>query len=334
MRNLEAVVQRLDEYELRLRRNKCEFFKDKVSFCGHDIDAQGLHKSENKIEAVLLAPAPTDVSQLRAFLGLVNYYGKFLPNLSTVLQPLHQLLEKNRKWEWNVICKRAFQEVKRLVTSEEVLTHYDPRKPLRLACDASPVGLGAVFSHVMENGNERPIAYVSRTLNAAEKNYSQIDKEALALVWGAKHFHNYVFGRNFTLITDHKPLVSIFNPGESIATTTAGRMQRYALFLSGLMYDIEYKSTKAHGNANSLSPLPLNVKHDSDESEKDKTVNSIHIRQLEQLPVTQSQIRRETTRDPLVATVLQSVMNGWEERVSDPELKLYVTRKTELTEHQ
>ncbi|XP_033740319.1 uncharacterized protein K02A2.6-like [Pecten maximus] len=332
LQNLEAVMDCLDKYGLRLRKDKCEFFKDQVSFCGHNIDAEGLHKSENKVKAVLEAPEPMDVSQLRAFLGLVNYYGRFLPNLSTVLHPLHRLLDKGKTWEWNHKCKEAFDKVKRLVTSQEVLTHYDPKKPLRLACDTSPVGLGAVLSHETENGGERPIAYASRTLSAAEKNYSQIDKEALGLIWGVKHFYNYVFGRKFTLITDHKPLVSIFSPEKGIPGTTAARMQRYALSLSGLTYDIEYKSTHKHGNADSLSRLPLDVKHS--DNEEDKTVNAIHIHQLEQLPVTQSQVRRETTRDPVLAIVLQTVMSGWQEELSDDTLKPYFVRKNEITEHQ
>ncbi|XP_021354167.1 uncharacterized protein K02A2.6-like [Mizuhopecten yessoensis] len=332
LRNIEAVLERLDEYGLRVKKDKCEFFRDKLSFCGHEIDAEGLHKADNKVEAVLKAPEPSDVSELRAFLGLVNYYGRFLPNLSTTLYPLHKLLEKDKSWEWNTSHRQAFQEVKTLVTSTEVLTHYDPNKPLRLACDASPRGLGAVLSHVMEDKSERPIAYASRSLNAAERNYSQIDKEALGLVWGVKHFHDYLFGRRFTLLTDHKPLVAIFNPEKSIPTTTASRMQRYALFLSGLTYDIEYKHTKAHGNADSLSRLPLKGEGPVD-SDDDKAINALHISQLDQLPVTQTQIRRETIRDPLLSTVYQSVMNGWEDIV-DPDLKHYAARKTELTVHQ
>ncbi|VDI51049.1 Hypothetical predicted protein [Mytilus galloprovincialis] len=152
---------------------------DEIEFCGHKIDKHGLHKTEDKIKAILDTPEPQNVTQVRSILGLMNYYHKFLPNISSVVRPLHRLLEKDAKWDWNEECKVSFKRAKDLVTSEQVLCHYDPELPIRLACDASPFGLGVVLSHKMQDGTERPIAFASRSLNKAERNYSQIDKEAL-----------------------------------------------------------------------------------------------------------------------------------------------------------
>ena len=149
LENLESVLKRLQDAGLKANNEKCEFFRDRVQFCGHEIDREGLHKTQEKIEAVVSAPRPENVSQLRSFLGLVNYYNRFLPNASTVLHPLHQLLEQNSEWQWFEQCEQAFTEAKRMITSEQVLTHYDPALPVRLACDASPTGIGAVLSHVM-----------------------------------------------------------------------------------------------------------------------------------------------------------------------------------------
>ncbi|XP_061192328.1 uncharacterized protein LOC133200561 [Saccostrea echinata] len=219
-----------------------------------DTILQGLNGVQCILDDMVITE-PTNTTQLRAFLGLVNYYHKFLPNLSSVPHPLHKLLEKEVKWQWTKECQEAFEEAKRLVTSDQVLCHYDPNLPIRLACDASPFGLGAVLSHVLKHGTEHLTAIASRTLNKAERNYSQIDKEALKIVFGVKKFHTYLYGREFTLITDHQPLVSIFNPKKGISVTSAERMQRHAIFLSGYTYNIEYRNTKRHTNPDGLSRI-------------------------------------------------------------------------------
>lgn len=194
-----------------------------------------------------------------------------------------------------------------MITSDQVLTHYNPDLPVRLACDASPFGVGAVLSHVMPDGYERPIAFASRSLAKSEKNYAQIQKEALGIVWGVKKFHTYLYGRKFTLLTDHMPLTTIFNSEKSIPVTTVARLQRYAIFLSGFTYDIEYKSTKRHNNADALSRLP--VQNDTDTKTADAD-DVFHMSQIDDLPVTSAEIQRETRKDKVLASVLNQTMNG------------------------
>ena len=326
--NLRKVLQRLKNSGLRLNQSKCKFLKKKVIFCSHEITGNGLKKTEDKINAVMNAHGPTDVSQLRSFLGLVNYYHQFLPNLATELHPLNQLLEKNHKWEWNANCEKAFQKAKSLITTDEVLTHYDPSLQVKLACDASPYGLGAVMSHVMSDGSERPISYASRTLTTAERNYSQIDKEALALVWGVKKFNLYLCGRKITLVTDHQPLTSIFNPVKSTSVTTTARLVRYAVFLGSHDYDIEYKNTTLHSNADGLSRLPLGQTM----SPQNDPVDVFNMTQFETLPVSSADVRRETSRDSTLSRVFVNTMKGWQNN-SDPDLATYYSRRNELTIH-
>ena len=157
------------------------------------------------MEAITNAPPPTNVQELQSFLGLLNYYGKFIRNLSSILHPLNGLLRANQKWRWTDKCTKAFEEAKRQLVSANVLTHYNPTLPINLAADDSAYGIGAVISHVLPDGSEKPISFASRTLTSAEKNYSQLEKEALSLIFGVRKFHQYLYGRKFTLITDHTP---------------------------------------------------------------------------------------------------------------------------------
>ena len=126
-----------------------------------------------------------------------------------------------------------------------------------VACDASPYGIGAVLSHCMTDGQERPVGFVSRTLSAAERNYSQIEKEGLACVFAVKRFHDYLYGHPFTLQTDHKPLLSLFNECKAVPPQAAGKIQCWALTLAAYQYTIQCRSTSQHANADALSRLPI-----------------------------------------------------------------------------
>ena len=214
LKTLDEVLSRLEATGARLKREKCFFMKPHVEYLGHRISAEGLQPTDTKVKALKDAPVPRNVSQLKSFLGLLNYYGKFVPNLSTALAPLHLLLQKRVAWTWGPEQQHAFNQVKSALTSDRVLAHYDPSKKLILACDASPYGVGAVLSHKLEDGSERPIAFASRSLAPAEKKYSQLDKEGLAIVFGVKRFHQYLVGRHFTILSDHKPCNICFRSQE------------------------------------------------------------------------------------------------------------------------
>ena len=328
--NVKAVPQRLEDAGLPANRLKCSFMQPKIEYCGHEVSEDGLHKMPTKVDAICQAPVPQSVPQLRSFLGLVNYYAKFLPNLSTTLHPLNALLQKGIAWKWTTACNQAFECVKQQIASDRVLTHFNPKLPLRLASDASPYGIGAVMSHIMPNGEERPIAFASRTLSAAERNYAQIDKEALAIVWAVRKFHAYLYGRNFLLVTDHKPLTAIFHPEKDLPSMTAARLQRYPLFLAGHRYTIVYRNTTEHANADGLSRLPLSS--DAASHPVDIEVDAFHVAQIEQLPVTAKQIRTATRRDPIWSAVCNAVLSGNAESIAD--YKPFARRFEQLSTHQ
>ena len=181
---LDKVLTRLAEAGLRLKQQKCHFLKPSVEYLGYNISAEGLRPTAEKVRAMAEAPTPQNVSQLRSFLGLVDYYSKFLPQLSSLLAPLYKLLQKKSPWTWGPEQQKAFQEAKAQLTSSCLLVHFDPDRELILACDASPYGVGAVLSHRMDDGSDKPIAFASRSLAPAEKKYAQLDKEGLAIVFG------------------------------------------------------------------------------------------------------------------------------------------------------
>ncbi|MEL6931000.1 MAG: RNase H-like domain-containing protein, partial [Cyanobacteria bacterium J06600_6] len=241
--NLEEVLRRLDEAGLRLNRKKCVFLAPEVEYLGHRIDSKGLHPTKKKLDAIMQAPVPTDASQLKAYLGLLNYYGRFLRNLSSELAPLYELLQKQRDFHWTKRHQMAFEKSKKMIESSSLLVFYDPNKPLILTTDASSYGVGAVLSHTID-GLERPIYCASRTLSQAEKNYSQIEKESLSVVFGVKRFHQFLYGRKFEIHNDHRPLEGLLGEQKGIPTMASGRIRRWALTLSAYTYSFRYKSGK------------------------------------------------------------------------------------------
>ena len=228
LRILDTVLEKLSNAGLKLNKSKCFFLRPWIEYLGH-INQDGLHPTKEKVQAIQEAPTPRNVGELRLFFGIINYYSRFLPNLSTKLAPLYRLLQKDTKWTWGKEQQKTFEAANRALPADSLLVHYDESKALVLACDASQYGLGAVLSHIMEDGQERPVAYTSRTLTPAEKNYLQLEKEGLAIIFGVKKFHNYLFGRKFSIESDHQPLSYLFNKTKGISQTASSRIQRWAL---------------------------------------------------------------------------------------------------------
>lgn len=325
---LEEVLRRLEKHDIHVNLPKCQFLKPSVNFLGHRIDAEGIHAMDDKLEAIVKAPAPENEQQLRSFLGLINYYGKFISNLSTLVHPLNNLLCKGREWKWTKECQHSFDQAKQTLVSSKVLTHYSPDLPIRMAGDASAYGVGAVISHVLPDGTERPVAFASRTLSSSEKNYAQVEKEALSLIFGIKRFHYYLYGRPFTIVTDHKPLTAILGPKKGIPPLAAARLQRWAWILSAYQYEIEFRPTNDHCNADGLSRLPLS---ESAPTNAVSEVKIFNISQMEALPVNTRQLRAATASDSILSKVFRYTRNGsWPHKIP-PALSSFADKRNELT---
>ncbi|CAC5420629.1 unnamed protein product [Mytilus coruscus] len=227
LNTLSEVLSRFKRTGIRLKKQKCVFMAEEVVYLGFKINKQEIYPVESKVEAIDKAPSPTKATELKAYLGMLNYYNRFLPNLSHLLKLLHVLLQKDTKWSWEKEQEKAFIESKQLLKSTSVLVHFDPKKKLILACDASLYGVGAVLSHKMDDGSDKPIAYTSQTLTSAKKNYSVLEKESLAIIFGIKKFHQFLYGHPVTIITDHKLLIGLFREDKPIPTMDASRIQRW-----------------------------------------------------------------------------------------------------------
>ncbi len=197
-----------------------------------------MQPTNENLKAIAEAPHPQNVTELKAFLGLLNYYGKFLHNLATTVALLYQLLQKKVGWNWRTAQEKEFVEAKGLLQSPQLLAHYDSEQDLGLSCDSSPYGVGAVLAHRLADVTEQPIGFASRTLAPAERGYAQVDKKALAIVFGVRKFHSYLYGRRFNIFSDHKPLMHLFDSSRAIPPMASARVQRWALTLSAYEYEI------------------------------------------------------------------------------------------------
>lgn len=257
LKNLEAVFSRLLQFGLKLKPAKCSLLRSSVQFLGHVVTSEGVLPDPEKVSAVQSWKAPTTVTELRAFLGFVGYYRRFIEGFSRIAAPLHGLLvgvspkaKKLQLGPWTEACELAFNILKGKLTTAPVLAFADFTRPFNLYTDASLHGLGAVLTQ-MEGGKERVIAFASRSLSPSEKNdanYSSFKLEFLALKWAVtEKFKEYLLGATFKVYTDNNPLCHY-------RTTTLGAVeQRWAAKLDNFNFSLCYRPGRANGNADALS---------------------------------------------------------------------------------
>lgn len=324
--NTIVVLNRLKEYKVKVNEQKCQFFVKEVEYLGHKISGEGISPNPRKLEAIMKAPRPGNITQLRAYLGLVNFYSKFVPHLSIKMSILYELLKKEKDFEWTKECQTVFDESKQLICSERVLAHYDPSKELVVLCDASSYGLGAVLC-IKENNVERPVIFLSSTLSDAEKKYPNIHREALCMVFATKRFHKYIYGHKFSIITDCRPLVSIFNFKKGIPPLIAGRLQRYAYSLSIYDFEIKYRKGETMYEADCLSRLPIKGETGI------KISSEINLKTInEELPINFDEIERVTKQDIYLQQLYIYVRDGWGVNI-DQRYKQYYTHNAVLSIH-
>ena len=268
---LEGVFSRLRAAGLKLKPNKCAFFKDRIAYLGHIVSKEEIEVDPSKITAIQKWPRPKTVKDVRSFLGFTNYYRKFMHRDAQISKPLNDLTsgenakrKKNKNVEWTDEHQESFDRLKNLSTSSPVLAYANYKKPFIVYTDASERGLGAVLSQLQDNGKESAITFASRSLSKSEKRYDAHKLEFLALKWAmTDQFHEYLYGGEFDVYTDNNPLTYVLTTAKLDATS-----QRWIAALALYHFRIYYWSGKMNANADALSRIPWEV------SKTDKSVSA------------------------------------------------------------
>ena len=321
-KNLKAVMERAQETGVRFNPDKCQIARTELSFFGHTISGTGLKPDPRKIEAIRNMDPSTSLPDLQTFLGMVQYLGRYIPNLASVSAVLWDLTKSANEFQWNPEHQQAADRVKKLITSPGSLQYFDGSKTVTIQVDASMRGLGATLLQ-----SKGPVEYRSKLLSETERRYSNIEREMLSIVYGLEKFHYYAYGRHVTVETDHKPLEAIFKKHLSSAPPRIARMM---LRIQKYDVEIKYVPGKEIPLADALSRLnPC----DTDTIKGlDVSIHELHMH-LNASPTRVQHIQTETAKDPILNSLKSFISRGWPDKRSDcpSHLHGYRNYRDELT---
>ena len=303
-KHLKNTMEKLNSAGIKLNKEKCQFRQQEIDFLGFVINKDGVKADPRKTEAILEMPDPTDVAELRRFLGMVNYLGRYLQNL----QPVTELLEKDRAWTWGPPQISAVAKAKEMLTSAPTLAYFDPDKATTVSADASSYGLGAVILQEHPDGL-RPVAFASRTLTMSERKYAQIEKECLASTWACEKFDRYVVGIDtFSVVTDHKPLAPLMNTKD--LSETPLRCRRMLMRLMRFNVKAKYVPGKDMLVADTLSRSLVSTFESSSHEEVQAHVSDVQSSwQVSDAGL--AKIRAETLKDVNLKAAMEYTIHGW-----------------------
>lgn len=249
VQNLRNIFTCLRENGLKLKIEKTRLFCKQITYLGHVISAEGVKPNPGNVSTIKNFPRPKRVEEVQRFIGMANYYRKYVKNFAKIAAPMNNLCKKETKFEWSKHCEEAFERLKEILTSAPVLTFADHSKTFFISVDASFYAVGAYISNE-KPPNDRPIEYFSKTLNKAQINYSTTHKELLAIVLAIEHFRQYIWGRHFVIYTDHAALTYLFNQHKP-----GSRLLRWKILLSEFDFDIIHRSGKGNVVSDCLSRM-------------------------------------------------------------------------------
>ena len=333
-KKLANLLQRCREKQIKLNKDKLQLRLREVPYVGHLMTASGLKPDPSKIAAIAEMPPPTDKQGVLRLLGMANYLQRFAPHLSQVTAPIRSLLKEDTQFLWDEqVQGKSFAELKQILATAPVLQYFDPNKETVLQCDASQYGLGASITQ-----NDHPVSYASRSLTETEERYAQIEKELLAIVFGAERFENYLYGRRVVVETDHKPLESIFKKS---LVTAPKRLQRMLMRLQKFDLEVRYKKGTTMYLADTLSrafvaqtPKEQRPMEAVFQSEMEKELEEIHA--IDYVSITDTgliKLKQAMEADHVMATLKATIETGWPETRKEvpPEIKDFFNFRDELT---
>ena len=221
LEKVREVMRILDQVILQLKAEKCVIAQESIEWLGYKLTRTGISPNNTKSQGISEILRPTNLKQLRSFLGAVSQFNKFIPNLATISHPFRSISKKNAEWIWNQDHEKAFVQINNEIKKTVELSHFKRNQEIRIICDASKSGLGAVLQQSQSNGEWRPICFASRFLTDFGAKYSVNELKLLAIVWAVEHFKNYVYGVPFKILSDHKALMTVLRPNRGIKRSPA-----------------------------------------------------------------------------------------------------------------
>ena len=327
---LSKVLNLLQKNNVDINFKKCEFYQNKIDYLGFVLTDNGYEADPQKVKAIVSAPVPTNTTEVKSVMGMMSFYSSFIKNFAIIAAPLYDLTKKNVKFVWSNKAQKAFEILKSKISDKVVLSRFDSGASLIVEVDASPVGVGAVLLQKHKNNEVSTLFFASRKLSDTEQRYSQIDREALSIVFAINKFEKFLLGRKFVLRTDHRPLTHIFNPSSTISKTSNARLVRWSLLLSSFDYQIEFIAGNRNNQADFLSRLPI---HD-DSVKFSIPIEFVNlINSIEDISLDISNLKLAAHKDSVLNTVKEFVKNGFPNinEVLDPNVKEYFKLKNDLS---
>jgi RNase H-like domain found in reverse transcriptase len=329
-KNLMAVINRLHESGLTVRKDKMLLSQPSLTYFGHEFSSQGVGIDKDRLTALDKMSPPRNAAEVRSLLGMFGYNSRHIHQYATLTDPLRKLTHADAKWQWTAVEQQAFDTLRARIHENTITAYFDPNRRSQVIVDASPVGVAAILSQPDDNDRQRPIIFVSRALTDVEQRYSQTEREALAIVFAVERLHIYLYNSKFELFTDHKPLVVLFgNP----AAKLSARMERWRMRIQAYTFRIIYQKGQDNA-ADYMSRHPVTAQDKETGCRQTDTDDYVNFIASNAVPksITLEEIRSAALLDPIQQQIITAIgEDNWHQAQTNSDLKPYYRIRNELS---